>query len=135
MTTEEIDYIESEIAKAKALQALSKDDQIAQLCDEHGCDEKMKRVHRRMYVFETWNPHPSDRFKRWWNGTGYREVEDATGHGWSTVNDKGDTWPVWHVTAYNCEEVRNVYRQFLAIQRAELRRMKRGGDDDEVIPF
>ncbi len=41
-------------------------DHIADACEQAGCSEESTKRHRRMYVEEQWNPHPSTGFKNWW---------------------------------------------------------------------
>lgn len=39
---------------------------ISDLCEKHGCTEKISGLHRAQYVDRHWNPHPSDSFEAWW---------------------------------------------------------------------
>jgi hypothetical protein len=133
MTAEEIAFIEEQIEEARQLAILPKEGQIAALCEAAGCSTTIKRSHEQAYTRHGWNPHPSERFKRWWMGQGYVATEKATGDAWSTTAEDGKHWPVNYITAYNCEAVREVWRDFLDGQREELRRLKGGGTDE--IPF
>jgi hypothetical protein len=124
MTVEEIMFIEEQIEYAKQLAELDPPDQIASLCDQAGCDEKHRKAHSKAYLHRHWNPHPSDRFKRWWETEGYIEAEKRTERGWSVMGDDRKYHGINYVTAYNCEVVREIYRDFLKQQRNTLRRFK-----------
>ena len=77
-------------------------DEISDLCDQHGCNEKIQKIHTAQYVDRGWNPHPSQSFVNWWGSVGKDKVEKATDRGWSAIGA---------VVAFNCEAVREVYRE------------------------
>ncbi len=81
--------------------AMDKSVQIDTLCTVHECKEKKKKIHHKQYVFEKWNPHPPQRFLRWWNKDGIAQTENATGR----------EWKIDAIRAFNCEAVREVYTQ------------------------
>lgn len=41
-------------------------DRIMALCEEHGCSDKIKKLHSAQYVDQRWNPHPPIEFRKWW---------------------------------------------------------------------
>lgn len=80
---------------------MDKAQQITTLCAVHECDEKAKEKHLKAYL-ENWNPHPPRQFMEWWPHYGVLQTEKATGRGWEDTNP---------VTAFNCQAVREVYRE------------------------
>jgi hypothetical protein len=125
MTEEEIAFAKAEIALAKDLQAMSLEDEIAERCAMAGCNEKQRKLHKQQFTStrKSYNPHPSERFVRWWNSTGWMATEEATDRNWTTkhrVFGGIKLIPIPPVKAYNCEVVREVYRTFLDQQRLEM---------------
>src|SRR5262245_34293525 len=125
MTEEQAAFIKAEIKKAAAIQKLPREGQAAALCDEAGCNDKVRAVHIKGYTSGHWNSHPSERFKRWWMNQGQDRCEKETGSAWKGVPT---------VQAYNCERVREVWREHLNEERDELRRFEEG-DTTYEIPF
>jgi hypothetical protein len=82
--------------------SMSKDEQIAALCNYHECSKKIRAVHRDQFVLRQWNPHPPQRFVAWWSKTGALDTEKATDRSWLGIDAE---------RAFNCEAVRQVYRQ------------------------
>jgi hypothetical protein len=39
---------------------------IKALCAEHGCSDKLRKIHYDQMVHRAWNPHPSQEFVEWW---------------------------------------------------------------------
>lgn len=39
---------------------------IDRLCDQHGCNEKIAKIHYDQFVNRDWHPHPPERFEQWW---------------------------------------------------------------------
>jgi hypothetical protein len=37
-----------------------------ELCDAHGCNDKLRKLHFKQIVHQAWNPHPSPAFIQWW---------------------------------------------------------------------
>jgi len=124
MTAQYAAFIKAEIKKAKWLQGLSREAQIAAMCEEAQCSDKIKKVHEQQFLRRHWNPHPSERFQRWWMNRGKEDSQRATGSAWSDIDS---------VRAYNCERVREVWREHLCEERDELRRFEEG--DEAEIPF
>jgi hypothetical protein len=125
MTETEIQFAKNEIALAKDLQSMSMEDEIAERCAMAGCNEKQRKVHKDQFLSKRkpWNPHPSERFTRWWESKGWMATEEATDRNWTTkhrVFGGIKLIPIPAVKAYNCEVVREVYRSFLVEQRAEM---------------
>lgn len=87
------------------------EEEIRELCSKAGCKDKQRKTHAHQYLKKRWNPHPSERFVRWWVNRGIDATEEATGRGWHSIDPE---------RAYNCEAVREVYRSFLQTQRAEM---------------
>lgn len=131
MTAEEIAFIEEQIEEARQLQQLPKEGQIAALCEKAGCSDALAKAHARAYLKHKWNPHPPERFKRWWEGKGYEATQQATGSAWSMAGTDGKLYAINFVSAYNCERVREVWRAFLEEQREELRLLKGGKHEIE----
>ncbi len=86
MTEPEIAFAQEQIKLAKHLQSLSRKEEIEALCDIHGCNAKLRKVHRKQFLEDQWNPHPSERFTRWWMNRGWQDTEDATDRGWSSYD-------------------------------------------------
>ena len=82
--------------------AMDSKEQIATLCAVHECSEKIRKIHREQYVNRRWNPHPPQRFIAWWAGDGPEHSYRNTGRAWDGVSA---------VVAFNCEAVREVYRE------------------------
>lgn len=40
--------------------------QIDGLCDQAGCNDKIRELHRAQFVDRRWNPHPPQKFDLWW---------------------------------------------------------------------
>jgi hypothetical protein len=114
MTETEITFIQEQIKLSKHLNSLPDKDHIDTLCDMAGCTDKERKTHSTQFLKRRWNPHPSERFKRWWVNRGILAAEEATGRGWQGID---------YVRAYNCEAVRDVYRSFLSDQRAEMQEL------------
>jgi hypothetical protein len=81
---------------------MTKDEQIAALCAFHECKPKVAKIHRDQYVFRKWNPHPPQRFVDWWGTDGVAQTEKRTDRAWSAIDAE---------RAFNCEAVREVYRE------------------------
>lgn len=86
--------------------SMSKSDQIDSLCAVHECNEKKRKIHRKQYVDDRWNPHPPMRFVFWWNQGGATYTEKATARPWVGIDS---------VVAFNCEAVREAYREAKAV--------------------
>lgn len=39
---------------------------ISDLCDEHDCSDKIRKIHHDQYVNKRWLPHPPAAFVEWW---------------------------------------------------------------------
>lgn len=39
---------------------------ISIICDKCGCSDKLSKLHFEQFVKHDWQPHASQRFKRWW---------------------------------------------------------------------
>jgi hypothetical protein len=66
-------------------------DKIGDLCDQHGCSEKIRKIHFDQFVNHDWHPHPPSDFTEWWSGHhDYANGIDAK-------------------RAYNCQPYRNQY--------------------------
>ena len=64
-------------------------EEIDDLCREHGCSEKIAKIHAAQYVDRNWHPHPSAEFETWWKTQmEYTQGEDSQ-------------------RAYNCQEFRD----------------------------
>lgn len=44
-------------------------DFISDLCAEHNCSEKLRKIHFDQYVDRQWHPHPSKEFLEWFKTT------------------------------------------------------------------
>lgn len=77
-------------------------DQINALCDYHECDKKLRQLHVEQYTQRRWNPHPPRRFIKWWATDGVHMTEKKTDRAWTGIDA---------VRAFNCEAVREVYRE------------------------
>lgn len=86
--------------------AMSKPEQIETLCAVHECSEKIRKIHRDQYVNRRWNPHPPERFVNWWKELGWLQTEKKSERGWS-ISDE----PIDAARAFNCEAVREVYKE------------------------
>lgn len=75
---------------------------IDELCERAGCSEKIRKVHFQQYVHRRWNPHPPQKFLDWWNRDGAVFTENKSHRAWYGVKP---------VVAYNCEAVREAYRE------------------------
>jgi hypothetical protein len=42
------------------------ENQIGDLCDQHGCNDKRRKIHFQQYVDRRWNPHPPLEWRLWW---------------------------------------------------------------------
>jgi len=84
----------------KTRQQLS--NEISDLCDQAGCNDKIRKVHSSQYVDRGWNPHPPQRFINWWGMKGKAITEKQTDKAWQDVDA---------IRAFNCEDAREVYRQ------------------------
>lgn len=81
---------------------MTKQQQIGALCRYHECSDKQAKAHYNAYVFRNWNPHPPTQFMQWWPQIGWLQTEARTERAWQGVHP---------VTAFNCEAVREVYRE------------------------
>ena len=81
---------------------LSLANEISDLCDQHGCNDKIQKLHHAQFVDKGWNPHPPQAFINWWGSIGIKATEKATGRGWGEIDA---------IRAFNCEAVREVYRE------------------------
>ena len=81
-------------------------DEISDLCEQAGCNPKIRKVHREQYVHKRWNPHPPNRFVDWWNSGGWRATEEKTNRSWVGVEAR---------IAFNCEAAREVYRELKTV--------------------
>ena len=53
---------------------------IGELCDQAGCNQKMRKVHYGQYVHRQWNPHPSERFLAWWKNHKNGDIKPTTAY-------------------------------------------------------
>ena len=83
----------------KTRRALS--DEISELCDQAGCNEKVAGIHHAQFVDRNWNPHPPRSFIKWWPH-GKAVCEEKSGEAWRHVDE---------VRAYNCETVRQIWTE------------------------
>lgn len=127
MTEVEIKFAQDQIKLTKYLNSLDDDEHIEELCSMHKCNEKIRKIHKDEFLHKRWNPHPSERFVRWWMNRGWQEVEEATDQSWHVWNDRTQrNEPIvgkavgGPVRVYNCEKVRECYQVFLREQRAEM---------------
>lgn len=86
--------------------AMTSSQQINTLCDVHECSKRIRKVHFDQYVNSRCNAHPPQAFVNWWARQGWHEVEEATQRAWHGIEA---------VTAFNCEAVRAVYREWKSI--------------------
>lgn len=77
-------------------------DEISDLCDQKGCNDKIRRIHTVQYVDRRWNPHPPQRFVNWWGSGGLKETEKQTNRSWGDIDA---------VRAFNTEAVRQIYQE------------------------
>jgi hypothetical protein len=42
---------------------------ISDMCDQHGCKTRVRKIHFEQYVDRGWHPHPPQSFINWWNTT------------------------------------------------------------------
>jgi hypothetical protein len=77
-------------------------DEISDLCDQHGCNDKIHKVHTAQYVDRGWNPHPPQHFANWWGSVGKEMTEKKSENSWQDIDS---------IRAFNCETVREVYRE------------------------
>lgn len=69
----------------------SRTDYIEDLCEQHGCREKITKIHMAQYVDRNWHPHPPAGFEIWWRTQqGAKEGIDAQ-------------------RAFNCQVYRNAF--------------------------
>lgn len=40
--------------------------EVRAMCSEHGCSEKIRKIHFDQYVHRQWHPHPPAVFVDWW---------------------------------------------------------------------
>lgn len=80
--------------------------EIDDLCEHHGCSNKIRKIHFDQYVFRQWNPHPPSRFVTWWQSEGPVFTEKKTARGWFGINTE---------TAFNCEAVKESYHEAKSI--------------------
>jgi len=122
MTKDEIKFIKEQIEEARALATLGPEGRIAALCEQHGCSKEKTAHHTRQYVKGNWNPHPSERFRRWWlEQGGWQETERVTSKHWSSAGKaKDERIPLNYVSAYNCADVQEVYREFRREQKERM---------------
>lgn len=40
--------------------------EISDLCDQHQCKDKIRKIHFEQFVHRNWHPHPSMEFEQWW---------------------------------------------------------------------
>lgn len=88
---------------------MDKTEQIDALCSVHECNEKKRKIHFKQYVHGQWNPHPPSRFIQWWKSGGVQATEKKTNRGWESIDA---------IRAFNCEAVREVYRETKSIGAA-----------------
>ena len=41
-------------------------DIVTELCKEHGCKDKVRKIHYEQFVERDWHPHPPEDFIDWW---------------------------------------------------------------------
>lgn len=123
MTPTEISFAQEQIKLTAYLHSLPDKEHIAELCSIAGCSEKKQKIHAQQFLHRRWNPHPSERFVRWWMNRGVLSTEEATDCAWAAPRANSESkrlYPIPSVKAYNCERVREVYADFLREQRAEM---------------
>jgi hypothetical protein len=77
-------------------------EEISDLCEQHGCNRKTKKVHLSQYADRQWNPHPPQHFINWWGSVGIEKTEKRTKNAWRDIDA---------IRAFNCEAVRETYRE------------------------
>jgi hypothetical protein len=75
---------------------------INKLCRDHGCNEKVRKIHWEQMVLRAWNPHPSAEFVAWWQ----TQVECRESH-------------VSAVKARNCKKYCDRYKEAVEHGMAE----------------
>lgn len=75
-------------------------EEIGDLCDQAGCNDKVRKIHAAQYVDRSWNPHPPPKFVDWWAAGGALDTEKRTSNSWQDIDA---------VRAFNCEAVRETY--------------------------
>ena len=75
-------------------------DQISDLCDQAGCNDKIRTLHKAQFVDRRWNPHPTQKFVNWWGRIGWQATEKRSGRAWEGINA---------IRAFNCEAAREAY--------------------------
>ncbi len=76
-------------------------EEISDMCDQAGCNDKIRKIHLSQYADRRWNPHPPRAFLSWWNQDGPKLARDATDRYFDDIDA---------VRAFNCEAVRQVYK-------------------------
>ena len=88
-----------------------REDVISDLCDQAGCNEKVRAIHRDQYVKRRYQPHPPSDFTDWWyQGGGWQFLEKVSGRGWCGVDA---------ARAWNCDVVRQGYLEAKHVGVAE----------------
>ena len=90
------------IPSMEKFNAMTRSEQIDVLCAVYECPLNIRKIHFQQYVNRRWNPHPPQRFLKWWAGSGVLFTEKRTCHAWALVGA---------VDAFNCEVVREAYRE------------------------
>lgn len=78
-----------------------KAEEIAELCAQHNCNERIRKIHAAQYVDRRWHPHPPAEFVRWWS-----------------QHDDHKLAGVRTVTAWNCQRYRDQYLEVREIGAA-----------------
>lgn len=134
MTPDEVKQWEKDEIQVAGFKALDRAGQIAALCEEHGCEQDERRRHNRLYIHESWNPHPSARFVKWWENLGWKITEEQTQRGWSYLGKDSRHYPINTTTAYNCDAVRAVYETYIRATRQEIEELKTGKRSHAPVP-
>lgn len=97
---------------------------IMDLCEQAGCDKETRKKHLRQF-FHRWNPHPSMRFKAWWEPFERDPLSgaDIGGHPesrrqWSRKDPDGyehRTYGIPTETAYNMQSYREEYEAWILL--------------------
>jgi hypothetical protein len=77
-------------------------DKISDLCDQAGCGDSIRKLHKSQFVDKRWNPHPSPTFVNWWNSMGAKATENRSGRTWIGIDA---------TRAFNCEAARETYSE------------------------
>lgn len=101
---------------------------IEDLCEQAGCNKEQRVKHRKQFLHR-WNPHPSMRFRAWWEPSERDSISgaDVGGHPearrqWSQKHPDGYVHN-WYGTgaeaAYNCAPYREEYEAWILAGRPE----------------